>query len=79
VVYEIDYKTVMAATHCTKGKRCLQQRVAAVCGQVHHCVMDKLLLVDCPDDKPCPYRHNIDHGHACSCPVRKEIFLRYGE
>jgi hypothetical protein len=76
-VYAIDYKTVQAATLCSE-KHCLEGAAGGCCA-VSHCVMDRILLIDCAEDKSCPYKQDFDGGHVCTCPVRKEIFSRYGD
>ena len=76
-MYAVDYKTVQATTLC-KEKRCLQG-TDGVCCPVNHCVMDRILFVDPPPEETCPYDQAFDGGHVCTCPVRKEIFSRYGK
>jgi hypothetical protein len=40
--------------------------------------MGKIHFVKCLHDEPCAYKDTLDGFTVCTCPVRKEIFNRYG-
>lgn len=74
---EIDESTMRAATGCTKEISCLDPSRTTLC-QVKHCVQNKVHFVECLDVDYCCYKMSFGSGFVCNCPVRKEIFNRYG-
>lgn len=76
--FEIDEAVIKAATKCEKGIACLQREDHAYC-PVEQCLMHKVHFVKCLHDDPCAYRSALENVPVCTCPVRKEIFSRYGK
>ena len=76
--YEIDDATIKAATQCEKNHACLKCTGHVYCS-VEHCVMHRIHYVKCLYEEPCPYKKTLEKSTICTCPVRKEIFDRYGK
>jgi hypothetical protein len=76
--FDVDEAIVNSATRCDKQKACLTNEDHVYC-RVEHCLMHRVHFVTCLHDEPCPYKNTVDHHTICSCPVRTEIFRRYGE
>lgn len=74
--FEIDQK-IIAETECDKGFACLSNT------QVYCSVLTTLghamVKLECQGHLAC--RHNKSYGalQACNCPVRHEIFTKYGK
>jgi hypothetical protein len=73
--FKID-PSIIAATECDKGFACLTDHpvyctVLATLGHV-------MVKLECQQQMNC--RHNKAYGalQACNCPVRHEIFTKYG-
>lgn len=74
---KIDEAVVRATTHCTKGFGCLDPASQDLC-QVQHCVQGKVHFVECLNVDFCNYQMSFGSGLVCNCPVRKELYNRYG-
>ena len=75
---EIDDLIVKTATQCEKNFACLECEEQVYCA-VEQCLMHRILFVKCVQDLSCPYKGMMDRVPVCNCPVRKEIFRRYGK
>ncbi len=75
--YEIDDAIIKTATECKNNLVCLEGTIP-LCS-VEHCLMHRIHYVKCLYEEPCPYKETLDHATICTCPIRKEIFNRYGE
>ncbi|NTV14971.1 MAG: hypothetical protein HGA96_13735 [Desulfobulbaceae bacterium] len=73
---EIDPE-IMARTECDKGFVCLGEHpvYCSVLATLGH----NMVKLECSQQLPC--RHNKVYGalQACNCPVRHEIFTKYGQ
>jgi hypothetical protein len=76
--YEIDDAIIKATTKCEKNHVCLESADPLYCS-VEHCLMHRIYYVKCLYEGSCPYKETLDQSTICTCPVRKEIFNRYGE
>ncbi|MBI5506783.1 MAG: hypothetical protein HY899_18505 [Deltaproteobacteria bacterium] len=74
---KIDEALVRTANQCTKNLRCLDPSCQDLC-EVKHCVQGKVHFVECLDMNFCSYQMSFGSGTVCNCPVRKEIYNRYG-
>ena len=77
VKYEVDDTIIRSAKKCENRHACLNASIP-LCS-VEHCLMHRIYYVACLSDEPCPYKKALDHSNVCTCPIRKEIFNRYGE
>jgi hypothetical protein len=75
--YEIDDAIIKTATLCKNNHACLEGTIS-LCS-VAHCVMHRIHYVKYIHGEPCPYKSRVENSPVCTCPVRKEIFSRYGE
>jgi hypothetical protein len=75
--YEIDDAIIKGSTQCKKNHACLEG-TAPLCS-VKLCLMHRIHYVKCLNEEPCTYMNTWDNSTICTCPVRKEIFNRYGE
>ncbi len=74
--FEID-QTIIAKTNCDKGFACLGDTpvYCSVLATLGHA----MVKLECCQQLEC--RHNKSYGalQACICPVRHEIFTKYGK
>lgn len=49
-----------------------------ICCEVEHCISNELLFVKIPNCNLCPYTLDFGGSIVCSCPIRKEIYNKYG-
>lgn len=75
--FEISESTVAAASECRKGHACLGTHAKDLC-KVEHCVDGKLHFVRCRHHDACGYQRSFGSGAFCACPVRQELFNKYG-
>ena len=75
--YEINDAIIQTATQCENNHACLEG-TTPLCS-VEHCLMHRIHYIKCLQEEPCPYKHMMNKSTICTCPVRKEIFNRYGE
>jgi len=76
--FEVDEAVIKATTRCEKDFACLECEEKVYC-PVEACLMHRVHFVKCLHDKPCAYKVRVDRSPVCTCPVRKEIFRRYGK
>lgn len=74
---QISDAVIKSASRCDKGRACIQSAGHVYCS-VAHCVMHRIHFVECLNEKPCPYKTAVERAAVCTCPVRKEVFNRYG-
>lgn len=65
------------ADKCWRGFICLSGEESGIC-VVQYSVSD-LLFVERTREGYCPYDVGFGYSHICSCPVRQELYERYGE
>jgi len=82
MAFKIDAKIIARCHMCNKGLSCLTGEVSALCP------VDKFIsregreavFVKCEETEYCNFRIPFGMcGHGCTCPVRIEIFKRYGK
>lgn len=62
---------------CTKKYSCISGTRTEIC-KVELNIEDKIHFVKCLSHESCPYRISFGYSYVCICPVRKELFNRYG-
>ena len=79
--YEIDDDTVKRALKCPKEHVCLRGEKGLHCkpSDVMSGASADAALIQCPEDDACPYCQSFGGTSICQCPVRIEIFRRYGK
>jgi len=74
---EIDKKIVEVTSQCEKNFVCLNNNKHIYC-LVEYCINNKVHFTKCKEKKHCNYKMNFGGSYICNCPVRKEIFNKYG-
>ena len=74
---EIENKIIEETTKCEKEFACLASH-AQKCCKVEHSVAGKVLFVESLDENECRYKVHFGYSFMCTCPTRKEIYLKHG-
>lgn len=76
--YDISDKILKETQNCNKDIACLNSSEYALC-EVVECVGDQVHFIKCLDKKYCSYKMLFGYSsYFCNCPIRKEIFNKYG-
>ena len=67
-----------AAKHCKKGFSCLDKKRKDLC-PVEKSLFGIAHRIKCLNSEACSYQYILGDDTFCSCPVRKEIFNKYGK
>ena len=62
---------------CHHGYACLHSPAHKLCA-VRHCVMHRVYFIECLDDHPCVFKSTLEGTATCTCPLRQELYERYG-
>ena len=73
---ELDANILSQTTECTRDFACLTDP-GQLC-RVENCVNNKVHFIQCRNDVKCNYQISFGYSFICSCPIRKEIYNRYG-
>ncbi|MDP2845570.1 MAG: hypothetical protein Q8N79_05800 [Candidatus Methanoperedens sp.] len=73
---KIREEILKSATKCKKDFSCLSGERKDLC-KVELCIGDKLHFIKCMNSNPCSYRTTFGYSFVCTCPVRKELYIRY--
>jgi hypothetical protein len=76
--YEIDDETFNTVKQCDKSFECLSDDATCLC-EVEKCVNRVIFTYECKDGKYCHFQQDYGDKLFCTCPVRKEIYNKYGE
>jgi hypothetical protein len=74
---EIDDKIVGKVKRCKKEFGCLKNEKHACCAVVG-CIKKNVHFIKNSDDQNCSFNVAFGHLFMCTCPIRKEIFNKYG-
>ena len=77
VRFDIDPGTVKKAEQCPWEHACLSDSYHNRCKVIEH-LHDSVIFVECDDEKECPYMKKHLSLCICICPVREEIYRKYG-
>ena len=79
--YKVDDDTIKRAVNCTRNQICLTGEEELRCGPSDVMSGDSadMALLQCPVDMGCVYCQSFGKTSICECPVRVEIFKRYGK
>jgi hypothetical protein len=76
--FKIPEEVRQCATECTKEHACLMNEKHELCPVVKN-IEGKIHFIQCIEERPCKYKNHIgDSIYTCTCPVRKDIFNKYG-
>jgi len=69
--------TIIGKTECDKGFTCLQETplYCTVLSTLGH----SMVTLQCQDKLECRYNKSYGALSVCTCPVRHEIFKKYGK
>jgi hypothetical protein len=73
----INDAVIGRATKCERAFSCLTDNLEGSC-RVRKYVSDEGLFVEDGEDEACAYLRVFGSARLCLCPVRKEIYKRYG-
>lgn len=68
---------IKAAIRCKKNHSCLSGDKDNVC-KVEMSIGEKIHFIKCKNEDICNYRIPFGYSFVCTCPVRKELYNRYG-
>ncbi len=74
----VSDETKQATTKCTSGFSCLCRVDKKDLCQVESVFVGKIHFVNCLHKKHCAYQRPFGYGLFCTCPIRKEIYNKYG-
>lgn len=79
--FEVDDDTIKGAGRCKKDHVCLRGEEGLYCkpSDVMSGASGEVALIQCPQDEGCAYCQSFGGTTICQCPVRIEIFKRYGK
>jgi hypothetical protein len=77
--FEIAQDILDSAKHCQKEFACLTNGTGSICA-INIPVGSEVCFVERSKGKACRYADDYGyHRTICTCPVRKEIWKRYGK
>ncbi|MBW2265828.1 MAG: hypothetical protein JRD47_06930 [Deltaproteobacteria bacterium] len=85
MAYEVDEEILKLATKCGRNFKCLSDESPDICG-VLRAVGTQLIITNCTEHcAMCPYCLSFNPVESpaatesfCTCPVRIELYKRYG-
>jgi len=75
--YDVTEDVLFASTLCPHGYQCLTDGEGHVC-KVVRSVPDDGVVVETQRRVDCPYADSCKDGVHCTCPTRRELFLKFG-
>ncbi len=79
--YIVSGNIVSEAHRCIRTHACVKDPEFELCS-IGFCDVDRYSCVLLCEDKSigsCPYQSNLGNRRVCTCPVRQEIFRKYGD
>ena len=74
---KIDGEIIKETTECEKNFVCLSGKNNIYCG-VEACISNDIHFVNCKSKDYCSYKMFIGKSIICKCPIRKEIYNKFG-
>jgi len=76
---EVSDTACREATECDKQFSCLSEKDWNLCRVTKAIGSDGSLFIEpSSGSNICPYHLALDGSHRCLCPVRKDLYNRYG-
>ena len=72
---KIDEDTLKSTTKCEKNFSCLKDQ-NGLC-KVEYYIPDIVYFAKCNEHISCRYKKGYGNSFFCSCPTRKEIYIKY--
>lgn len=77
--YKIDDSIVKRATKCGKDNACLKDVKYPLCSVKQRIEYSDIIFICSDELNLCNFKFPFGSGYICSCPVRIEIYKRYGK
>ena len=74
---EVSSETVGRTSKCHRDLRCLTCEAVPLCAVTRY-IPRKVVFVENEGLRRCEYRMPFGYGFVCWCPVREELYTRYG-
>jgi hypothetical protein len=74
---EVSEEARQKTDRCWRGFACLSDDEDTICPARDY--VTNVLFVERTTQTYCPYDVTFGYSHICSCPVRREIYERYGD
>ena len=71
-------KILNEAKECSKNYSCLSNQENGRCTVNFSMEGIPFVMIKKPSDDQCPYYFDFGDSHFCNCPVRFELYRRYG-
>ena len=75
-MYQIDSEIIEQANECDRNFECLAEKNQPSC-KISYCVSESVHFLK-KLNRNCPYHVDFGCCPVCTCPVRKEIYNKYG-
>jgi hypothetical protein len=75
--FNLPIKLIEEANKCTKNHACLKDPNYQLCGAAITTDSGTERMV-CSHGSKCPYNSTLGNKHVCTCPIRQEIYRKYG-
>lgn len=75
-VMKIRSELLKEATQCERCFSCLED-TKLTC-KVINSINNNVLFIECTNDSICSYLMPFGNSQICNCPVRREIYSKYG-
>jgi hypothetical protein len=76
--FTVNEEVVRETTNCIYNFRCMSGELYKMCPVDHFQGSGQVLFVLSGNGDSCPYHVELSESVACACPVRKELYKRYG-
>ena len=74
--FQVSDATIKDAKLCKKNCSCLTDSGKNIC-KVEKYISNELIFVQPTNNNLCDYRISLGESYVCTCPIRKELYLRY--
>jgi hypothetical protein len=74
--YDVAEDILFASTQCPHGYQCLSDGEGHVCKVVR--AVDDGVVIETRRRVDCPYAASCQEGVQCTCPTRRELYLKFG-
>lgn len=74
----VDPNVLKEATSCVYNSRCVSGELHKLCPVDGFQGSGEVLFVLSENGDSCPYHIQLSESVVCACPVRKELYKRYG-
>ena len=71
-------ETLKKSTQCSRSCACLNEMDKGPNCKVIDCINHKVHFVECKNDTSCSCLMPFGNSFICNCPVRKELYNKYG-